>query len=128
MDFIKAKEEFKNYLKDYDAENSSVKLKIVHTYHVVDFSQYKFSEAIDMEIPFPEFGGYGDQSYKNTPPIHVDLTGVEALQNVIEGEQLVIKLVPYQCTNRTSGVVAFTSKDLPERFIEKGMIISGVIE
>ena len=37
LDFIKAKEEFKNYLKDYDAENSSVKLKIVHTYHVVDF-------------------------------------------------------------------------------------------
>ena len=40
MDFIKAKEEFKEYLKAYDTENSSVKLKIVHTYHVVEFSEY----------------------------------------------------------------------------------------
>lgn len=40
LDFIKAKEEFKEYLKAYDTENSSVKLKIVHTYHVVEFSEY----------------------------------------------------------------------------------------
>lgn len=40
MDFIKAKEEFKEYLRAYDTENSSVKLKIVHTYHVVEFSEY----------------------------------------------------------------------------------------
>ena len=117
-----------NWVQRLYPETDSIRYEDDPNYHVVNFSQYEFSEAIDMEIPFPEFGGYGDQSYKNTPPIHVDLTGVEALQNVIEGEQLVIKLVPYQCTNRTSGVVAFTSKDLPERFIEKGMIISGVIE
>ena len=96
--------------------------------HSINFNQYAFTEAVDMEIPWPEFGGYGDQSCKNTPPIHIDLTEVEGMQNVRGGEQLVVRLVPYQADYPNTGVVAFTSKDLPDRFADKNVVISGVIE
>lgn len=32
IDFIKAQESFKEYLKDYDLENGSIKLKVKQTY------------------------------------------------------------------------------------------------
>ncbi len=38
--FKKAQESFKEYLKDYDLENGSIKLKIGHTYEVVKKSEY----------------------------------------------------------------------------------------
>lgn len=40
IDFIKAQESFKEYLKDYDLENGSIKLKVKHTYEVVKKSEY----------------------------------------------------------------------------------------
>jgi putative nucleotidyltransferase with HDIG domain len=40
IDFRKAQESFKEYLKDYDLENGSIKLKIKHTYEVVKKSEY----------------------------------------------------------------------------------------
>lgn len=40
IDFKKAQESFKEYLKDYDLENGSIKLKIRHTYEVVKKSEY----------------------------------------------------------------------------------------
>ena len=40
IDFRKAEEGFKEYLKDYDLENGSIKLKIRHTYEVVKKSEY----------------------------------------------------------------------------------------
>ena len=40
IDFRKAQESFKEYLKDYDLENGSIKLKIRHTYEVVKKSEY----------------------------------------------------------------------------------------
>jgi len=40
IDFRKAEESFKNYLKDYDVEDGNIKLKIRHTYEVVQKSEY----------------------------------------------------------------------------------------
>lgn len=40
IDLVKAENEFKEYLKDYDLENGSVKLKVTHTYGVVTCSEY----------------------------------------------------------------------------------------
>ena len=40
IDFIKAQESFKEYLKDYDLNNGSIQLKIRHTYEVVKKSEY----------------------------------------------------------------------------------------
>lgn len=40
IDILKAKQEFKNYLKEYDLEDGKVKLKITHTYGVVSASEY----------------------------------------------------------------------------------------
>ena len=40
IDIIKAKEEFKEYLKYYDLDDNNIKLKIKHTYEVVDKSEY----------------------------------------------------------------------------------------
>mgnify|MGYP003302108107 CR=1 FL=1 len=40
IDFNKSLEAFKEYLKDYDRENGSIKLKIEHTYEVVKKSEY----------------------------------------------------------------------------------------
>lgn len=40
IDFIKAEKMFKEYLKDYDIEDGNIKLKVVHTYEVVNKSQY----------------------------------------------------------------------------------------
>lgn len=40
IDILKAKKEFKEYLKDYDIEDERVKLKITHTYGVVSASEY----------------------------------------------------------------------------------------
>ena len=38
--FIKAEKAFKEYLKDYNVEDGSIKLKIIHTYEVVKKSEY----------------------------------------------------------------------------------------
>lgn len=40
IDWIKSEESFKKYLKKYDLENGSIKLKIRHTYGVVNLSEY----------------------------------------------------------------------------------------
>lgn len=40
IDFSKSLEAFKEYLKDYDIENGSIKLKLRHTYEVVRKSEY----------------------------------------------------------------------------------------
>lgn len=40
IDLLKAKNEFKKYLKDYNLEDERVKLKVTHTYGVVDASKY----------------------------------------------------------------------------------------
>ena len=40
IDFSKSLEVFKEYLKDYDIENGSIKLKLRHTYEVVRKSEY----------------------------------------------------------------------------------------
>lgn len=40
IDFEKAQESFKEYLKDYDLENGSIKLKVKHTYETVKKSEY----------------------------------------------------------------------------------------
>lgn len=40
IDFSKAQESFEEYLKAYDLENGSIKLKIRHTYEVVKKSEY----------------------------------------------------------------------------------------
>jgi putative nucleotidyltransferase with HDIG domain len=40
IDFRKAEESFKNYLKNYDVEDGNIKLKIKHTYEVVRKSEY----------------------------------------------------------------------------------------
>lgn len=40
IDLIKAKQEFKEYLKDYDLKDERVKLKVTHTYGVVSASEY----------------------------------------------------------------------------------------
>lgn len=40
IDIIKAKEEFKKYLKHYDLNDNNIKLKIKHTYEVMDKSEY----------------------------------------------------------------------------------------
>lgn len=50
IDFKKAQESFKEYLKDYDLENGSIKLKIRHTYEVVKKSEYIATElGLDKE-------------------------------------------------------------------------------
>ena len=40
IDFLKAEQNFKEYLKDYDLNNGNIKLKIKHTYEVVKKSEY----------------------------------------------------------------------------------------
>ena len=40
IDFRKTEEFFKEYLKNYDLENGSIKMKIRHTYEVVKKSEY----------------------------------------------------------------------------------------
>ena len=40
IDLRKAQESFKKYLKDYDIEDGNIKLKIKHTYEVVNKSEY----------------------------------------------------------------------------------------
>ena len=40
IDLIKAQENFKEYLKDYNLEDGSIQLKIRHTYEVVNKSEY----------------------------------------------------------------------------------------
>lgn len=116
------------YYIDKNGENWVQKLnpEDESEYHSIDFNQYEFTEAKDMEIILPKIEDY--RLCGNTDPIHIDLTGVEGIQQVAGGEQLVVRLVPYQTEYPSSGIVAFTSKDLPERFADKNVIISGVIE
>jgi len=40
IDIEKAKQAFEEYLKDYDVNDGKIKLKVTHTYHVVDYSEY----------------------------------------------------------------------------------------
>lgn len=40
IDFIKSEKMFKEYLKNYNIEDGNIKLKVVHTYEVVNKSQY----------------------------------------------------------------------------------------
>lgn len=40
MNFEIATKQFKKYLDDYDLENGSIKLKVIHTYKVVEKSEY----------------------------------------------------------------------------------------
>ena len=40
IDFNKAKEAFEECLRDYDTNDGKINLKIVHTYHVVDYSEF----------------------------------------------------------------------------------------
>ncbi len=40
IDFSKALKSFKEYLKDYDLEDGNIKLKVKHTYEVVNKSEY----------------------------------------------------------------------------------------
>ena len=40
IDFELAQKVFKEFLKDFDIEQDKVRLKIIHTYHVVDFAEY----------------------------------------------------------------------------------------
>ncbi len=40
IDFEVAQKVFKEFLKDFDVEQDKVRLKIIHTYHVVDFAEY----------------------------------------------------------------------------------------
>lgn len=40
IDLELAKQEFKNYLQNFDIENEKIKGKIIHTYKVVEFAQY----------------------------------------------------------------------------------------
>ena len=40
INFIKSEKMFKEYLKDYNIEDGNIKLKVVHTYEVVNKSQY----------------------------------------------------------------------------------------
>ena len=40
IDLNKALKEFKNYLKDYDLNDPKIKLKVVHTYGVMELSEY----------------------------------------------------------------------------------------
>lgn len=40
IDLTKAEKVFKEYLKDYDTESGDIKLKIVHTYGVIEKSEY----------------------------------------------------------------------------------------
>lgn len=35
MDYYTARQQFNNYLKDYDNHNDKIRLKIVHTYGIV---------------------------------------------------------------------------------------------
>ncbi len=44
INFLKAQEMFKKYLKDYDIEDGNIKLKIKHTYEVVKQSEYIATE------------------------------------------------------------------------------------
>lgn len=50
IDFQKAQKAFKEYLKQYDLEDGSVNLKVVHTYGVVDKSEIDRFEAIPSSI------------------------------------------------------------------------------
>ena len=47
VDLENAKREFKDYLKDYDASNPKIALKITHTYKVVDSAEY-IAKALDL--------------------------------------------------------------------------------
>lgn len=54
LDFNKAKNAFKEYLKNFDVNNGMISLKIIHTYKVLEFSEYiakdlKLSEE-DIEL------------------------------------------------------------------------------
>ena len=40
IDFELTQKVFKEFLKDFDIEQDKVRLKIIHTYHVVDFAEY----------------------------------------------------------------------------------------
>lgn len=40
IDLKKALKEFKNYLKDYDLNDPKIKLKVIHTYGVMELSEY----------------------------------------------------------------------------------------
>lgn len=40
IDFIKAEKSFKEYLKDYDLNDGNIKLKVKHTYEVVNMCEY----------------------------------------------------------------------------------------
>lgn len=40
IDFERAQKVFKEYLKDFDMEQDKVRLKVIHTYNVVKFSEY----------------------------------------------------------------------------------------
>ena len=40
INFETAQKVFKEFLKDFDVEQDKVRLKIIHTYHVVDFAEY----------------------------------------------------------------------------------------
>ncbi len=40
IDFDVAQKVFKEFLKDFDVAQDKVRLKIIHTYHVVDFAEY----------------------------------------------------------------------------------------
>ena len=48
IDFIKAQKMFKEYLKKYNLEDGSIKLKIKHTYEVVKKSEY-ISKELELD-------------------------------------------------------------------------------
>ena len=48
VDFTKAQNAFKEYLKNFDVNNGMIKLKIIHTYKVLEFSEYI---AKDLNLP-----------------------------------------------------------------------------
>lgn len=50
MDYYTARQQFNNYLKDYDNHNDKIRLKIVHTYGIV-------KESTDISLPVPEVVG-----------------------------------------------------------------------
>ena len=48
IDFVKAKNAFSQYLKQYDVSDGSIKMKIKHTYEVIYKSKY-IAKALNLE-------------------------------------------------------------------------------
>ena len=48
IDFVKAKNAFHKYLKQYDTSDGSIKMKIKHTYEVIHKSEY-IAKALNLK-------------------------------------------------------------------------------